>query len=283
MLNSLTKKISRVQAEIPYRIELMRYSQNLPALNTQDRLIVEACRRDGAYITTLDKLGFASTPQMLEAAETRLQKLRADFPIDYTKLDGNGTDPMYPHAWTVTHFPEFAAWAHEPRLLGIVKNYIKLPVAFQGVHLQRDFPNKNQVLAELWHKDAEDRRMIKAIVYLSDVTEEHGPFQYIPKSKVSLSTWRKIKAKIAQSPDLGITDAEMEQFIPRSDWKSCTGPAGTVVFVDVKAVLHHGKSRIKERSALFFVYTSDRPLHPEYCTVFNDDSFAKPGFIKPNY
>ena len=283
MLNSLAKKISRVQAEIPYRIELMRYSQNLPALNTQDRLIVEACRRDGAYITTLENLGFASTPQMLEAAEARLQKLRADFPVDTAQLENNdSTEPLYPHAWTVTHFPEFATWAHEPRLLGIVQNYIKLPVAFQGVHLQRDFPNKNQVLAELWHKDAEDRRMIKAIVYLSDVTEENGPFQYIPKSKVSPSAWRKIKAKIAQSPELGITDAEMEQFIPRSDWKSCTGPAGTVVFVDVKAVLHHGKSRTKERSALFFVYTSDRPLHPEYCTVFNDDSFAEPGFIKPN-
>jgi hypothetical protein len=74
----------------------------------------------------------------------------------------------------------------------------------------------------------------------------------------------------------------MEKIIPRSDWKTCTGPAGTVVFVDVKAVLHHGSPRSKERAALFFVFTSERPLHPEYCTVFNDESFAQPGFIRPD-
>lgn len=281
MLNLLARKISRAQAEIPYRIELMRRSGSLPVLNPQDRVIAEACRRDGAYVTTLDELGFASTPQMLESAERRLQKLRADYPSAAAQAQADSGEPLYPHAWTVTHFPEFATWAHEPRLLGIVQNYIGLPVTFQGVHLQRDFPNKKQVLGELWHTDAEDRRMIKAIVYLSDVEEEHGPFQYIPRSKVPASAWRKIKSKIAQSGDLGIDDAEMEKIIPRSHWKSCTGPAGTVVFVDVKAVLHHGKPRTQERAAMFFVYTSERPLNPEYCTVFNDDSFTEPGFIKP--
>lgn len=285
MLNSLAKKISRAQAEIPYRLELMRQSRNLPALNPQDQQMLAACRRDGAYITTLTDLGLASTPQMLESANRRLQKLRTAFPQGYTKPQADQSTESasrYPHAWTVTHCPEFAVWAHEPRLSGIIQNYIGLPVAFQGVQLQRDFPNKKQILAELWHTDAEDRRMLKAIVYLTDVGPEHGPFQYIPKSKVSPSAWRKIKSQIARSSQLGISDTEMAQIIPRSDWKSCTGPAGTVVFVDTKAVLHHGKSRTQERAALFFVYTSQQPLHPEYCTVFHDDSFTEPGFVIPN-
>lgn len=283
MLNSLGKKIARLQAEIPYRIELAQHRHHLPPLSAPDQAIVSACQRDGAYITTLDELGFPSTPSMLASSQHYLQKLQADFSIDYStppQLDA-GT-PTYPHALTVTYIPEFAAWAQEPRLLHIIENYIGLPIAFHGVQLQRDFANKNQVLAELWHKDAEDRRMIKVIVYLSDVEEEHGPFQYIPKSNVSPSAWRRIKSAIANAKDLGISDAEMEQFIPRSDWRSCTGPAGTVIFVDTKAVLHHGKSRLKERSALFFVYTSARPLHPEYCMVYKDDSFIKPGFVVPN-
>jgi hypothetical protein len=277
MLNSLSKKISRVQAEIPYRTELAKHRRNLPSLSTQDQAIVEACRRDGAYITTLQDLGLPSTPLMLASAEQYLQKLRADF-----LMQADSDTPTYPHALTVTYLPEFATWGREPRLQNIIENYIGLPIEFHGAQLQRDFANKKQVLAELWHKDAEDRRMIKVIVYLTDVDEEHGPFQYIPKSKVSASAWRKVKAAIARASDLGISDAEMETLIPRSHWKSCTGPAGTVIFVDTKAVLHHGKTRTKERSALFFVYTSDRPLHPEYCMVYKDDSFIKPGFVRPN-
>lgn len=284
MINTLQRKISRVQEEIPYQLELIKHAQNLPPLSPQDQKIVDACRRDGVYITTLEALNLAATPTLLATSQQYLNKMHADFSVDYSnrKYAGTADNPVYPYTLTVTDKPEFANWGLEKRLLNIMENYIGLPVTFQGVQLQRDFPNEKQVLTELWHRDAEDRRMIKVIVYLSDVEEEHGPFQCIPKNQVSLLTSRKIRAAIAKaSPELGIDDKAMEQFVPRSAWKSCTGRAGTVVFVDPKAVLHHGKPRTKERSTLFFVYTSDKPLHPEFCAVYNDSSFAEADFARP--
>ncbi|QFS51869.1 hypothetical protein [Nostoc sphaeroides] len=63
------------------------------------------------------------------------------------------------------------------------KRCIAQTIAFQGVHLRRDFANQEPVTTELWHLDAEDRRMIKVIIYLNDVRIEHELFEYIPKSQ----------------------------------------------------------------------------------------------------
>jgi len=72
----------------------------------------------------------------------------------------------------------------------IVENYMGLPIAFQGIHFRRDFANKSPVTTEFWHQDLENRRILKVIIYLSDVSEEHGLFEYIPKPRVSpLLSW----------------------------------------------------------------------------------------------
>ena len=283
MIKTVRRKFSRAQVELLYQVDLIRNAGTLPALGAADQEIVNACRKDGAYITTLQDLGFDSTPQMLETAHQYLRQMTADFTVDYSRQTyaGSSDVPVYPYTLTVTYIDPFIAWANELRLFNTLKQYIGLPVAFQGVQLQRDFPNERQVFTEQWHQDAEDHRMIKVIVYLSDVEVEHGPFEYIPRTLVSSSTAQSIRAHIAKSiaaGDLGLTDREMEQYVPRSAWKPCTGKAGTVIFVDTKAVFHHGKPRTKERSALFYVYTSNKPLHPEFCQVYHDDSFIKPAF-----
>jgi hypothetical protein len=116
-------------------------------------------------------------------------------------------------------------------------------------------------------------------VYLTDVGEENGPYEYVPRDRVSwLKAWRIQSRVLARRKEgqLGIDDAEMATFVPRSEWKSCPCPAGTVVFSDTRAVFHHGKSRQKSRSAIFFVYTAADPLHPEFCTQYHDQTFARP-------
>ena len=96
----------------------------------------------------------------------------------------------------------------EKRLLNIIENYIGLTVAFQGVHLRKDLPNQNQFGTLLWHKNSEDRKMVKVIIYLTDVEEEHGPFEYIPVSLTSFPAFNsyQIDYKLWQSGYLGIND-----------------------------------------------------------------------------
>ncbi|RCJ29589.1 phytanoyl-CoA dioxygenase [Nostoc minutum NIES-26] len=273
MLKMLEDKILALKSELGYRLALWQYRKNLPALARRDRLILDSLKKDGVYVTTLAELGFPSNLELLKAANNQMSGMLV--------TDSDRTQKL-PEIYTVTDLPEFAAWGTEKRLLHIVENYIGLPVAFQGVHLRKDFPNQHQFGTLLWHKDSEDRKMVKVIIYLTDVEEKHGPFEYVPLSLTSfpaLNSYR-INYKLWQSGYLGINDAQLKEIIPESAWKSCPGPAGTVIITDPRTTLHHGTLRSQERSALFFVYTANPPKRPELCTQYWDDTFARPKVVK---
>jgi Phytanoyl-CoA dioxygenase (PhyH) len=274
MLNILANKVYSLYSDLSCEVARWKHQKNLPVLEERDRLILDTLKKEGVYVTTLAELGLISTPTLIQAAKSQLAKMSADNNDNLTKI--------LPKIFTVTDLPEFSTWGKENRLLKIIENYLGLPVAFQGVHLRKDFPNKNQFGTLLWHKDSEDRRMIKIIIYLNDVEEKHGPFEYIPLSLTSFPAVNsyRVDYKLRQSNYLGINDDQLNKIIPKSAWKSCLGPAGTVIIADPRTALHHGTLRSQERPALFFVYTANPPKRPELCTQYWDDTYSRPELIK---
>jgi len=270
MLHKLQQIIAGFQYELGYQLRVWQHQKNLPQLDSRDRLIVNTLKKEGAYITNLEELGLASTPEMLKATQEQLAQMSANSNLHLAK--------KLPQIYTVTDLQQIANWAKETRLMKIVENYLGLPVAFQGVHLRKDLPNEEQFGTLLWHKDAEDRKMVKIFIYLNDVDEEQGPFEYIPLHLTSFPNRNayRIDKQLQQSGYLGLNDEQVEAIIPKSAWKSCPGPAGTVLIADPRTVLHHGTLRTQERSALFFVYTANPPKRPELCTQYWDDTFARP-------
>jgi hypothetical protein len=270
ILKNLTDKLPELASDLKHRALLSKHAQNLPGLDSKDRSILSALKHEGVYITSLSDLGLTSSRQLLHAADHQLATME--------NLLNSNLEQRLPQIYTVTDLSELSAWGREKKLLSIIENYIGLPVAFHGVHLRKDFSNENQFGTLLWHKDSEDRRMIKIIVYLSDVEKKHGPFEYVPlhlTSAKSLAFYR-VYHELWKSGFLGMNDDQLQELIPRSAWKSCPGPAGTVILVDTKNVLHHGTLRTEERAALFFTYTADPPERPELCTQYWDDTFARP-------
>ncbi len=272
MINKIKAKTSALGYELNYRKALVKHSKNLPKLPASDRLILNSLKRDCICMTNLTDLGFDSTSTLLNAAHYLLPSMVKD----------NHSDSLQtpPKIYTVTDLPEFYNWGKETRLLNIIENYIGLPVAYQGVHLRKDFASKDQFATLLWHRDIEDRRFIKIIVYLNDVETKHGPFEYVPLSYTSFynPNYYRIKSKINTSG--GINDETLNQIIPKSVWKSCPGPAGTVIIVDTRRLLHHGTLRTQERSTLFFAYSSTSIKQPEFCNHFWDNSHPKPDLSK---
>ena len=273
MLHKLQPIITGFKYELGYQLRIWQHKKNLPQLDSGDRLIVNTLKKEGAYITNLEELRLSSTSEMLKAAQEELAQMSA-----YSKLHSSNL----PYIYTVTDLQQFANWANETRLMKIAENYLGLPAIFQGVHLRKDLPNENQFGTLLWHKDSEDRKMVKIIIYLNDVDEEQGPFEYLPLHLTSFpnSNAYQINKKLKQSGYLGLNDEQVEEIIPKSAWKSCPGPAGTVVITDPRTALHHGTLRTKERSALFFVYTANPPKRPELCSQYWDDTFARPDVKK---
>jgi hypothetical protein len=122
----------------------------------------------------------------------------------------------------------------------------------------------------LWHRDDEDFRITKIIVYLNDVDAEGGPFEYIPK-------YHTPDIRLLRFTAGRVLDEHMRQVVPESKWKSCQGPAGTVLFADPCNFFHRGKIPTKQdRFTLFYGYNSRNPFKPEYCQPL----FSKQAFLR---
>ena len=110
-----------------------------------------------------------------------------------------------------------------------------------------------------WHRDSPFRHQFKTIIYLSDVEEENGPFEYIEKSHTYsnvLKTGKHLKKKLN---DFRFSNDEINKAInASSQLKSIkfTAPKGTLLFVDVRG-LHRGAPLQKgERFAITRYYMS---------------------------
>jgi hypothetical protein len=282
MLQPIKKAVNgilRVQSKVSYQVDLLRHSRTLSLLNADEKAIVTACQQEGVCMTTLEDLNISATAEMLKVAD-QLLAVMEDRAVHTNPGRGTAEHPALPQIFTVANLPEFITWGHDPKIMRMVENYVGLPVKFQGAHLRRDFANEKPVTTELWHRDDEDRRIIKVFIYLTDVGVENGPFEYIPRHRVARLKTRQILSKITASRQktgrVGIDDAEMATLMPQSKWQACPCPAGTVVFADTRSVFHHGKSRQLSRSAIFLVYTAANPLHPELCAQYHDRTFARP-------
>ncbi|MBE9001247.1 phytanoyl-CoA dioxygenase [Nostoc sp. LEGE 12447] len=269
MFDAIKRKIATLSSDFEYYLARWKHSKNLPALAGSDHNILNALKKDGVCVTTLADLGLNSTSELLKAAYHQLSQME--------NPNNDHLDERLPQIYTVTGLPEFYAWGLEKRLLSIIENYIGLPIAFHGVHLRKDFKSKHQFGTLLWHSDAEDRRIIKIFIYLNDVEQKTGPFEYIPRSLTSLFSWNyfRLYYKLWKSGYMGINDEQVKPVIPKSAWKSCPGPAGTVIIVDTKNALHHGTVRTEDRSTLFFCYTANPPERPDLCTQYWDDTYPR--------
>lgn len=244
----------RVPAEQSYQKALKEYASHLPTISTTDSVIVDTLKQEGVFATSLANLAIPSTSDLLHASQQILPKLLA------TPSSSKREYVLKATSNQLMEYPSLFLWGLEERLLNIVENYLGLPVAYYGLYMRRDLANGVLRRTRLWHLDKEDRRMVKIIIYLKDVNHDKGPFQYIPKS-LTHTISRLLKYNYGT-----IKDQEMERVVPPSQWKTCVGPAGTVLLIDPASIFHRGKVPItSDRFTIFFDYTSRKPKHPYYC------------------
>lgn len=106
-----------------------------------------------------------------------------------------------------------------------------------------------------WHRDS-CIRQFKAILYLSDVNQDNGPFQLISKSNNLI--YKLLDSKKTEQPYMGYryTNQQVEKIISKNPNRLMTfcAPAGTLILVDTSCI-HRGKPIEKgERYALFNYY-----------------------------
>ncbi|MBD2208264.1 2OG-Fe(II) oxygenase [Nostoc linckia FACHB-104] len=243
------------QAEMEYQKLVKMHIANLPLISVADKSIVETLNSEGVVITSLADLGISSASKMFQAAETLMHK------IPRMVTDNSNEFVVHATSQQIMAHPEIFLWGVEQRLINIVENYLGLPVAYHGAYFRRDIANQVEQQSRLWHLDKEDKKVLKIIVYLHDMDEDSGPFQYLPISET------ESVAHLLKYHHGYIQDTTMQQVISPANYKSCLGPAGTVVFAATASVFHRGKLPVKsDRFAIFFDYTSQKHKLSFYST-----------------
>lgn len=152
-----------------------------------------------------------------------------------------------------------------PRVLHIVNSYMGMLTRLNYITLSVTVPvgNASAQQSQLWHRDPEEKRMVKMFIYLNDVDEESGPFIYIKESTYA----HRLGTLFPQRPPLGsYPPAEaVERQTALSDRISCTGKAGTVIFCDTSGLHKGGHAHTRERVMFTSFFTaptwSDAPRY----------------------
>lgn len=227
-----------------YERRMARHRAQLPTLTAEDEAWVHRLDTDGVasrkvHVGAALNLDIARAVQWLK--DNRVPAAVSYLPLDQPHLLGS----LY-------------RWGLDQHNLDIAEGYIRLPVRYIGLEVKVERAVASPALQQVrhWHLDAEDRRMLKIIVYLNDVDSGTGPFEYLPPSSSEL-TRRRRRCR----PGITfLTDEAIAASVPRPEWCQMTGPARTAVYADTGRLLHRLKGPTdRDRYSVTFVYTSDQP------------------------
>ena len=112
-------------------------------------------------------------------------------------------------------------------------------------------PNETVLKSQLYHRDGEDDRQLKFFFNVREVTENSGPFTFMP-ADVSQNVKKSLGYNAGR-----LDDEAVERAGGAGHVTSLTGPAGAGACLDTSRCLHYGsRGNTLGRLVLMFQYTS---------------------------
>lgn len=236
------------------------HKPSLPELSPVESRIVRELKQEGVSVTSLAELAIDGTTEMVAAGAEISQALAAAAkrPYHFSGRKAVSTDIA-----SAANYRSIFKWGISLSLLHIVEGYLDLPPAYDGPKVAYTPTDGRQAGTRLWHRDREDRRMLKAAIYLTDVPESGGPLQCLKSQIFDGPIDRDFNYPVLSHEEL---EQKLGRTIAEEDITSCVGPAGTVVFMDTARLFHRGKPALAvDRRAIFHSYFSRNPRHPFFC------------------
>ena len=156
--------------------------------------------------------------------------------------------------------PWFRACASR-RMLDLANTYLGLWSKLEYVDMWYSVPQPEEaarIASQRWHRDFNDKHLLKAFLYLVDVDEGVGPFQYVPGSAPGgrygdAWPWRPLGDNYPPEEDL-------ESRIPAEAVKKFTGPKGTLLFCNTAGFHRGGFATTAPRVLATATYSSPASL-----------------------
>jgi hypothetical protein len=156
--------------------------------------------------------------------------------------------------------PWFAACASR-RMLDVANAYLRMWSKLEYVDVWYSVPqapDATRISSQLWHRDYNDKHLLKAFLYLVDVDEAMGPFQYVAGSQpggpyAGAWPWKPLGQNYP-------SEGELEQRVPESAVQTFVGPKATLVFCNTSGFHRGGFSTTVPRILATATYSSPASL-----------------------
>jgi Phytanoyl-CoA dioxygenase (PhyH) len=244
-----------------------QFAHDRPELDDVQRRIVSELESQGFSLLTFGELFqdddvwtriesqaelFVSETEAALAGDREALRVRAgkEFVVRFLSY---GVDLDLDDAWFRACFSR--------RMLDVANTYLGLWSKLEYVDLWYSVPqpeDADRIASQRWHRDFNDRRLVKAFLYLVDVDEGNGPFQYVPGSAPSgphgdAWPWRPLGENYPP-------EDELEQRIAAEGARAFTGPKGTLLFCNTAGFHRGGFATTKPRVLATATYSSPASL-----------------------
>src|SRR5438105_4567090 len=174
------------------RASRRRYAQEQPALDELQRSIVERLQTEGYATLPLREL--VPESEVWSQLEAAAQHFIADTEEQLAREREGGVSELRRRAGKEFVVRRYAygvklglddPWLRlgvNRRLLDIANAYLEMwsKLEYVDVWYTPSADEEERRSSQRWHRDFNDRRLLKAFVYLVDVDEETGPFESVP-------------------------------------------------------------------------------------------------------
>jgi ectoine hydroxylase-related dioxygenase (phytanoyl-CoA dioxygenase family) len=192
----------------------------------------------------------AETETQLAAAGGGVRDLYKDYLVRrYKRVSELGYDAPWLTACLSSHMLDLAnAYLRMWSKLEYVDFWYSVPVKADSERIQ----------SQRWHRDFDDRHLLKAFLYLVDVDENTGPFEFVAGSARG-GTLAELYPWFPLSPAYP-KQQEFDRVVPAEAMRTFTAPKGTLVLCNTSGFHRGGFATAKPRILATATYCSPASL-----------------------
>ena len=242
------------------------YTEHRPSLDDTQRQVVQELHDVGYSLLTADRLFPSETWQAVqeEGAEfVRATEQGLEGDGDLRKREGKDfLVRKYDVGGVLGLDNPWLSACISRRLLDIANEYLQLWSKLEYIDLWYSLPvgeSAERRASQIWHRDFDDSHLLKVFLYLSDVDEKSGPFEYVPGSHpegrlAGVHPWAPMGVG-------RISDKELAKYVATGDVRTFTAPKGTLIFCNTSGLHRGGFAEASPRVLAAVTYCSPASLH----------------------
>jgi hypothetical protein len=241
-------------------------------LTDAQRWVVDLVRSEGYAVSTFDdffaeqdwRLLMAQAVEFVDQTEEDLEQLRQrkgrNFLVrkyDYNRNNALALDDPW------------LRLCLSPTLLNIGNAFLDMWSKLEYVDVWYSIPvasDAERRASQAWHRDFEDSHLLKVFLYLRDVDEKTGPFEFVAGSQIGgplahIDPWQPTGIAVSErGTTLQDLEKRIDREVPAEQIRTFTGPARTMIFCNTTGLHRGGFAETHPRVLATLAYTSPASL-----------------------